>query len=109
MAVHYQDRSIVLDDDGITIHWYYFPMGSKRIHWSEVRKVSTETMGAMTGKYRFWGTSHPQYWLHLDARRPSKDRAIVLETDAWVRPVITPEDVDAALRVIQEKTGLAVG
>jgi hypothetical protein len=109
MAIRYQDKNIVLDDDGITIHWYYFPFGSKRLHWADIRKVSVEPMGVMTGKYRIWGTSLPQYWLHLDLARPAKDKAIVLETAGWVKPVITPDDVDSALRVIQEKTGLNPG
>ncbi len=108
MAIHYQDKGIVLDDDGITIHWYYFPMGSKRIHWPQLRKVSVEKIGILTGKWRIWGTSDPRCWLPLDLSRPSKDRAIVLQLDSAVSPVVTPDDVDAVLRVIQDKTGLTV-
>lgn len=44
MSIFYEDNYIVCDNDAITIHCYYFPMGSKRIPYQKIRKFKEEKM-----------------------------------------------------------------
>ena len=104
MAVLYEDEHVVCDDDAITIHDYYFPMGDKRIPYRDIRKVDEHAMGALTGKWRIWGSGDLRHWFHLDWRRPAKDKALVLSSAGWVRPVITPDDPARVLAILRDKT-----
>src|SRR5262245_30971445 len=107
MAILYRDKRIVCDDDAITISMYHFPAGSKRIPYNEIRGIQEHKMGPLTGRYRLWGASDPRYWFHLDADRPHKTKAIILDKGGWIRAVITPDDPDAVLRILEERTGLS--
>lgn len=105
MSVLYEDRHIVCDDDAITIRRYYFPMGSRRIPYAQIRSVEEIEMGPLSGKWRIWGSGDFRHWFHLDTDRPSKSRAIVIDKSEWVRAVITPDDPDAVLAILRDKTG----
>lgn len=60
-------------------------------------------MGALTGKGRLWGSGDLRHWLPLDLSRPQKEKALILEVGKWVRPVITPDDPDRVLALLQER------
>ena len=104
----YRDRWISCDDQAITIRGYYFPWGTKRIAYGKIRSAVVVPMTAGSGKARLWGTANPTLWASLDPQRPSKDRALVLDIGARVRPFLTPDDVDAVAAIIQRKTGITV-
>jgi hypothetical protein len=99
----YEDRWITVTPAALTIRGYYFPLGSARsipigrIHW--VQKVA---IGKFTGQWRIWGTANPKYWLSLDPRRPRKKVALVLDLGGQLRPVITPDDPDVMLKVLDD-------
>jgi hypothetical protein len=103
MTVLYEDTYIVCDDDAITIHWYYFPIGSKRIPYSTIRQISQEPMTLWTGKGRMWGMGFSPHWFHADPRRAFKDRCIVVDDGNWIQSVVTPDDLDAVWRILQTK------
>jgi hypothetical protein len=107
MSVLYEDNYIVCDDDAITIHWYYFPIGSKRLSYIDIRSVQEENLGFWTGAGRIWGMGLSPEWFHLDPNRPSKTRCIVIDEGSWVKSAITPDDHDRVLRILREKTSLA--
>ena len=103
--VLYDDGLVKLDLDGLTIRRYYFPLGmSKRIPYARIKGVQELHMGALTGKGRLWGSSDLRHWFPLDLRRPQKEKALLLEVGTWVRPVITPEDPERVLALLQERT-----
>ncbi len=89
---NYSDRYISVDADGITVRWYYFPFGSKRIPFSAIREVRRVNMGALTGRARIWGTASPNHWAHLDPARPRKEIAFILDSGAPIKPFLTPAD-----------------
>jgi hypothetical protein len=103
VAVLYKDERITCDDDGITVKQYYFPMGDKRITYGEIRSFDHHRMGALTGRYRIWGATDPRYWFHLDTSRPNKSKAVVIDKGGWVKAVLTPDDPDAVLHILEEK------
>jgi hypothetical protein len=90
---------------GLAIRGYYFPAGTKRIRWSDVRGVDERPLGALTGRLRIWGSGDPRLWWHLDPRRPRKRTALVIDLGRRIRPAITPDDPAAVLRIIEERTG----
>jgi hypothetical protein len=109
LTVLYEDKRITCDDDGITIHDYYFPRGDKRIAYRDIRSFDQRKLGLLTGKWRIWGTGHPGYWYHLDPKRPSKTKAVVIDKGDSVKAVITPDDPDAVLHILEDKLGRGGG
>ena len=105
MAILYEDSVLVCDDEAITIKTYYFPVGSKRIPYGDIRFVQPVTMGLMTGKYRIWGMGLSPHWLHFDPSRPRKTEALILDVGGWIKPFITPDDCAAVHDVLKSKTG----
>ena len=103
MPVLYEDARITCDDDGITIRRYYFPLGDKRIAYSDIRAFDQKTMGPLSGRYRLWGTGDPRYWYHLDMTRPGKSKAVVIDKGDAIKAVITPDDPDAVLHILEDK------
>ena len=91
----YSDRWITVDADGISVRWYYFPFGTKRIPFSAIRSVSRANMGVLTGKARVWGTANVGYWASLDPQRPRKQVAFLIDTGQPIKPFLTPEDPQA--------------
>lgn len=102
--VLYDDGLVTLDSGGLTIHRYYFPLGtSKYIPYSKIGGVQELSMGLWTGKGRLWGSGDLRHWFPLDLRRPQKGKALVLDVGTWVRPVITPDDPDRVLAILRER------
>ena len=106
MTILYEDKWLVCDDDAITIKTYYFPIGSKRIPYTQLKGISEQALTAASN-YRIWGASDPRYWFHLDTTRPQKNKALILDKGDWVKAVITPQDPDRVLQILREKTGTA--
>ncbi len=101
MATTYSDRWIDLDDRQLAIRGYYFPWGTKRIPYEQIRHVTRVSLGAFRGRARIWGTANPGVWASLDPRRPSKRAGFLIDRGASVTPLITPDDpegAEAALR-----------
>jgi hypothetical protein len=104
MSVLYEDSHVTCDDEGVTIRFYYFPFGTKRIPYARIRGVEEQEMGTWTGKWRIWGSSWPSHWFHLDLTRPRKSKALVIDKGDYVRAVITPEDPSRVLSILREKS-----
>lgn len=74
----YDDGRAVLDDEGVTLRRYYFPIAtSKRIPYRSIRQVEAKPLGWLTGKGRGWGTADPRHWAPLDVSRSSKSTLVV--------------------------------
>jgi hypothetical protein len=100
----YRDKFIVLDDDGVSILRYYFPFATaKRIRYGDIRRVMVENMNWSTGKGRLWGATVPNTWMPLDMGRMKKDRCLVLDVGARVKPCVTPDDPDRVLELLKAR------
>jgi len=106
VSTTYEDRWITCTPEEIEIRGYYVPWGSKRIPYASIRSLRQVAIGALRGRARIWGTANPRYWAHLDPRRPSKERALILNVGGRVQPFITPDDPDAVEQVIREHAHL---
>ncbi len=103
--VLYEDKYVVLDEHALTIKTYYFPAGSKRIEYADIKSVREEDLDFWSGKWRLWGTRMPPQWFHLDLNRPGKSKCIIIEMrSGWSQPVLTPEDHERVLEILRRQT-----
>jgi hypothetical protein len=105
-SVVYDDGRVRLDETGITLAHYYFPLAtSKHLRYEDIASFRELPMGWLTGRLRGWGTTHPGYWLPLDPTRHHKRTLIVLDTGHWVKPAITPDDPAEVVRLLRARVG----
>jgi hypothetical protein len=96
MSTEYHDRWIDFTDSEVVIRGYYFPWGTKRIPYDAIRQVQRVSLGALRGRGRIWGTANPGVWASFDPRRPAKRTGFLIDNGRSVRPLITPDDPEAA-------------
>lgn len=100
----YDDGLVKLDDGGITLRRYYFPIAtSKHIPYTRVRRVESRPQHTLTGKGRIWGSGDFTHWAPLDPHRVRKETAVILHLDGRVMPSFSPEDPETVVRLIEER------
>ena len=100
----YEDQWIRCDATTLEVRGYYFPLArSKVIAYRDIRGVTPIRLGALTGRWRIWGSSNRRHWWHLDWSRPHKDTALVLDLGTAVQPVITPDDPAQVAAIIEAR------
>ena len=100
----YSDKHLLIFEDKIRFKSWVLPWGKKDVMISHIKRVSEREMGLSSGRLRISGTSNFRDWYHFDAARPSKSKAIVIETDYKIyrRLWITPERHTAALNALKK-------
>ncbi|WP_204072230.1 hypothetical protein [Planotetraspora phitsanulokensis] len=87
----YDDGLVTCTDAELIIQRYYFPLGSaKRIPLSGIRGVDWRPLPH--GSLRIWGSGDFVHWFNLDARRPGKRAALVIDLGRRIVPVVTPDE-----------------
>ncbi len=99
----YADSVVRMGDDGIVISGYYWPIGRKRIPYIEIRGFASRPLRAWHGQYRVQGVDHRGRWYSRDRHRGEKEQAIDLTVGRLIHPVLTPDDVDAVLEILDQK------
>jgi hypothetical protein len=106
----YDDGTIVCGTDGLEIHSYYFPLGTKSVSYAQIKGIQRiEINGVWSGKWRIWGTGNPRYWANLDLKRPKKRAGFVLDLGRKVSPIVTPDKPDAFESVLRHRANLGAG
>ncbi|MBC8515766.1 MAG: hypothetical protein ISR81_07115 [Nitrosopumilus sp.] len=100
----YTDKHIQIFEDKIRFKSWALPWGKKDVKLSHIRKVSEKNMGLFSGRLRISGSNNFRDWFHFDAARPTKKKAIVLETDfkIYKRLWVTPEKHDKAFSILKK-------
>ena len=100
----YSDKHLSIFEDKIQFKSWVLPWGKKDVMISHIKRASEREMGLSSGRLRISGTSNFRDWYHFDAARPSKSKAIVLETNyrIYKRLWITPERHATALNVLKK-------
>ena len=99
----YQDGSIGVTEDALTIKGYYFPGIAKRVPLAAIRSVRRADMAALHGRGRIWGTANPGYWANFDLKRPRKTVAFLVDAGKAVKPFVTPDDPAAFESALRER------
>ncbi len=96
----YEDGTVRLDAEGVTIRHFYFPFVSKHVPYETITAVSTGVLPGLGGRWRIWGTTDFSSWYSFDLLRPKKTTAVELEISTWGTPAFTPRDPDEVERII---------
>lgn len=99
----YQDGSIGVTDDALTIKGDAFPGTVKRVPLVAIRSVRRSDMSAFRGLGRIWETANPGYWANFDPRRPRKTVAFLVDAGKAVKQCVTPEDPAAFETALRER------
>ncbi|MDH3250906.1 MAG: hypothetical protein OEQ47_18195 [Acidimicrobiia bacterium] len=97
----YTDSVVSMGEAGLVIKRYYWPVGRKRIPYAEIRSFNARPLRAWHGQYRVQGIDHLGRWYSRDRHRGEKERAIDLTVGKLIRPVVTPDDIDAVLEILE--------
>jgi hypothetical protein len=110
MTEAYDDGMIVCGPNQLEIHGYYFPFGTKRVPYTQIRGLHRIKMkGLFSGRWRIWGTGNPRYWANLDWKRPKKNAGFVIDLGRWISPFVTPDSPDAFESVLRVRANLESG
>lgn len=103
---HYQDRSLIIDDDGITITSYLWPGNHRSIPFSSIVAFEEIAVGTFSGRHRLVGFEFRRLrdFFPWDTRRSASSRAIAVDVGRRVRPIISPEDYERVLELMSEHT-----
>lgn len=98
----YRDGMVTLDDEGIVVSAWFVPFGRRRIRYDEIRHISEYPL---TGgrQWRVHGFGWPRRWYHRDWHRAERVVGLELETGAWLRPILTPVEVDVVKEILAER------
>jgi len=99
----YDDGSVQLDREALTLRRYHFPSGtSKVIPLGLIRGYSAKPLGLLMNRFQLWGgTPGLMRWLPLDIGRPLKSTLITLDVPGVrPRPAFTPNDPDRFIEVL---------
>ena len=108
MDLLYQDRRIWCTDNAVLIRGYYFPWGTKRVGYQDIREVRRVPVKKFFGRGRIWGSTTLRYWANLDPGRPGKKEALILDTGRSILPFITPDDPAAVASVISQHSAARI-
>ena len=100
----YNDKHMQIFEDKIRFKSWILPWGKKDVMLLHIRKISEKNIGLSSGQLRISGSSNFRDWFHFDATRPSKKKAIVLETDfkVYKRLWITPEKHASVFNILKK-------
>ncbi|KAA8969821.1 hypothetical protein [Mycobacterium sp.] len=103
----YDDGSIQLDREALTLRRYHFPSGTaKVIPLGTIRGYRAEPLGLFLHRFRLWGSSDLRRWLPLDLRRPVKSTLITLDVPGTrPSPAFTPERPQEFSALLDELLG----
>lgn len=92
-----------MDRVGVVVRRYYWPLGWKRILYTEIEDFSRRPLKMWQGQHRVHGIDLRGRWYSRDNRRGEKELAIDLDIGARIRPVLTPEDPDKVLEILSQR------
>jgi hypothetical protein len=100
----YTDKHFSIFEDKIRFKSWVLPWGKKDVAIAHIKKISEKKMGLFSGRLRVSGTNNFRDWFHYDATRPTKTKAIVLETDykIYKRLWITPERHSTVFNILKK-------
>lgn len=102
--IHYEDDSILLNADHLTIKNYRRPGDMKRVSYTAIRSFESFEMGFWSGRHRLVGIGfgRPRAWFQWDRGRRGKSTAISIDIGKRILPTVTPDDPEAVEAVLRE-------
>ena len=101
----YRDDVVRMDEVGIVIHNYYWPLGNKRIGYADISSFTRRGLKTWQGQHRVHGIDLRGRWYSRDRHRGEKELAIDLDVGGRIRPVLTVRDPDTVMRLLRQRLG----
>ncbi|MEN6385597.1 MAG: hypothetical protein ABFD79_10410 [Phycisphaerales bacterium] len=100
-SMHYTDKLVAIDDEGITLKKYYHPFcNSKRVKYSDIKTIKALPGGCA----RLWGSGDFQTWFGLDWGRMKRKMTFIIEIkNSWFRSGFTCKDSDTVYKILKAK------
>src|SRR5689334_15926225 len=95
--------------DYFVICLYYFPFGSKIVHYDKIQSCELLEMHDLgCGSSKLWGMSLSPIWWHCDFSRYSRRYYILLDANQWPKIGLTMDDDDAVkvYNILENKIGM---
>ena len=95
--------------DRIVIRLYYFPFGSKTVHYNKIQSCELLEMSDLGfGSSKLWGMSLSPIWWHCDFSRMSRRYYILLDAGHWPKIGLTMNDDDTVnvYNILKNKMGM---
>jgi len=103
----YSDSLVQVTENGIQFRYYYFPVGTKFVRFSDILRVDKRLPSLWNGKWRLWGGSF-RIWFPKDWRRPQRSCIFFLRLATQkTRIGFTVENPDRFMEVMKSK-GLTI-
>lgn len=81
--------------DYLRIHLYYFPFGSKKVKYCEIRSCELLPMNDLgLFESKLWGMSLSPIWWPCDMNRLGRNNYILLDANQWPKIGLTMDDND---------------
>lgn len=99
----YSDREVEINELGIRLPFYYFPIGvSKFIPWSSIKEIRVENLSVKNGLWRIWGMNLNCVWYNPSlTRRWSKSQlSFIIDNGNTIRPGFTPKNSELVLEAL---------
>ena len=79
--------------DYFEINLYYFPFGSKKVKYSNIRSCELYSMDELDMfDYKLWGMALSPIWWHCDMNRFSRKYYVLIDANQWPKIAITMDD-----------------
>jgi hypothetical protein len=105
----YRDDGVRLNEQEIVIARYFWPFGRKRIPYAAIERVTRRPLKPWHGQFRVHGIDLWGRWYPHDRARGDKDIAIDLHVGGAIRPVLTPDEPEEVLEILQRRVAKARG
>eukprot|EP01023_Acetabularia_acetabulum_P000131 TRINITY_DN10061_c0_g1_i1.p1 TRINITY_DN10061_c0_g1~~TRINITY_DN10061_c0_g1_i1.p1 ORF type:complete len:128 (+),score=28.26 TRINITY_DN10061_c0_g1_i1:52-435(+) len=99
--------SIKLDGEKISVNWYYFPAGTKKIRYDQVVKARKMKWSGGPGHKllttKHWGMAVSKVWWHLDWGRMGRQNFVEIDTGSWLKIGLTCDDCDGLAKQLEKR------
>ena len=100
MSSFYEDDTLRLDEQGLTLKSFTLSGRAKHLAWNDIRAFRVRPLTLWSGKYRLAGMGLAPVWFGADLARPVKEKLIEIDFGSLLRAGVTPVDADAVAELI---------
>jgi len=100
----YSDKLVEITKETILFRTYYFPIGKKRITWSDIESIEIKEPTVLNGKFRIHGSGDFRTWFSRDGKRSIRDTIFIMNLRNKRRRIgFTVEDSKKVLTILKSK------
>jgi hypothetical protein len=101
----YSDKLVDVDDKGIRLKKYYFPLGqAKFVKFQDILRIEKRQPTLANGKWRYWGSGDFVTWFPQDWNRSGRDLMFFIKMSTQrTRIGFTVQNSKAFIEAVESK------